>query len=80
MTDTIPPAIRVALLVILNHVEPGWEDCVGLVNQWLDASNPTRQELDTAAKTSTQEKETCVHMDAVEAEDQLREANDRQGE
>ncbi len=48
MTETIPPAIRVALLVILNHVEPGWENCVGLVSQWLDASNPTMQDSNTA--------------------------------
>ncbi len=41
--DTIPPAVKVALLVILNHVEPGWENCVAFLRQWL-AETPTQKQ------------------------------------
>ena len=36
MTTDIPPAIRIALRVLLNHVEPGWENSVKFVELWLD--------------------------------------------
>ena len=32
----IPVEVRLALLVVLNHVEPGWENCVTLVKLWLE--------------------------------------------
>ncbi len=32
----MPSAVRLALKVILNHVEPDWENCKTLVAQWLD--------------------------------------------
>lgn len=31
-----PYEIRVALRVLLNHVEPGWENCKTVVQAWLD--------------------------------------------
>jgi hypothetical protein len=31
-----PYAVRVALRVLLNHVEPGWDNCKYLVEAWLD--------------------------------------------
>jgi len=34
----IPPAVRIALLVLLNHIEPGWENCTLLVRGWLDGA------------------------------------------
>ncbi len=36
--NSIPPAIRVALLVVLNHVEPGWENCVTVLRLWLEGA------------------------------------------
>lgn len=33
---SIPPQVRLALLVLLNHVEPGWENCVSVVKAWLE--------------------------------------------
>lgn len=34
--NAIPPAVRLALLVVLNHVEPGWENCVTVLRLWLE--------------------------------------------
>lgn len=31
-----PPRVRAALLVLLGHVEPGWENCKAVVQLWLD--------------------------------------------
>lgn len=31
----LPPEVRLALMVILNHVEPGWDNCVATVRGWL---------------------------------------------
>jgi hypothetical protein len=31
-----PYEVRVALRVLLNHVEPGWDNCKALVEAWLD--------------------------------------------
>ncbi len=36
--NAIPPAVRVALLVVLNHVEPGWENCVTVLRLWLEGA------------------------------------------
>jgi hypothetical protein len=33
---SIHPAVRVALRVVLNHVEPGHENCTALLTAWLD--------------------------------------------
>lgn len=38
-----PPAVRVALLVLLNHVEPGWDNCRTVVQAWLDGELPEAQ-------------------------------------
>lgn len=32
----VPAVVKMALLVILNHVEPGWENCVATVRYWLE--------------------------------------------
>jgi hypothetical protein len=32
-----PPVVRMALLVLLNHVEPGFDNCKATVQLWLDA-------------------------------------------
>ncbi len=37
-SNAIPPAVRVALLVVLNHVEPGWENCVEVIRLWLEGA------------------------------------------
>jgi hypothetical protein len=31
----IPAAVRLALIVLLNHTEPGWENCRELVRRWV---------------------------------------------
>lgn len=31
----VPIEVRVALLILLNHVEPGWENCNAVVKRWL---------------------------------------------
>jgi hypothetical protein len=36
---SVPPVIRTALLVLLNHIEPGWGNCETVVRQWLDTQN-----------------------------------------
>ena len=35
---TIPPEVKLALRVLLNHVEPGWDNCKTAVQLWLDAA------------------------------------------
>ena len=30
--------VRLALMVILSHVEPGWENCKAVVSSWLAAA------------------------------------------
>lgn len=35
-----PPAIKIALRVLLNHVEPGWENCVTVLAAWLGSLSP----------------------------------------
>jgi len=32
----MPPAVKIALRVLLNHIEPGWENCKVVVQAWLD--------------------------------------------
>jgi len=34
----IPPEVKLALRVLLNHVEPGWDNCKTAVQLWLDAA------------------------------------------
>ncbi len=34
----MPLEVRLALRVILNHIEPGWENCQTLVARWLDGN------------------------------------------
>ena len=34
--DQPPSVVRHALLVLLGHVEPGWENCKWIVQAWLD--------------------------------------------
>jgi hypothetical protein len=36
MMPDIPPAVRLALQVLLNHIESGWENCRTLVSLWLE--------------------------------------------
>ena len=31
----LTPAVRIALTVLLNHIEPGWENCEAVVKDWL---------------------------------------------
>lgn len=33
---SIPPAVKLAIRVLLRHVEPGWENCKIVVEAWLD--------------------------------------------
>lgn len=35
---SIPPAVRLAIMVLVNHVEPGWENSVAVVKEWLKRS------------------------------------------
>jgi hypothetical protein len=39
-TQGIPPEVRIALKVVLRHVEPGWDNCVAVVRHWLDNTKP----------------------------------------
>jgi|GEM_PF-5359228 len=32
----IPPAVKIALKVLMNHVEPGWDNCKTVIQIWLD--------------------------------------------
>ena len=32
----LPPAVRLALTVLLNHVEPGWDNCRAVVRAWME--------------------------------------------
>lgn len=34
-----PPAVKIALKLLLNHVEPGWDNAVAVVQIWLN--NPS---------------------------------------
>ena len=34
---TVPPEVKLALRVLLNHVEPGWDNCKTVVQLWLDS-------------------------------------------
>ena len=34
--ETLEPAVRLALTVLLNHVEPGWDNCKTVIQAWLD--------------------------------------------
>jgi hypothetical protein len=38
--------IRAALLVLLGHVEPGWDNCKWIVREWLDGKLNTGGEND----------------------------------
>jgi hypothetical protein len=33
---TVLLVVKMALRILLNHVEPGWENCTALVKAWLD--------------------------------------------
>lgn len=39
-TCAMPPEVRLALRIVLNHVEPGWAHCVAIVRRWYDTSGP----------------------------------------
>lgn len=45
--ESCPPVIRMALAVLLNHIEPGWENCSAVVRLWLGEklSEPQPQSL-----------------------------------
>ena len=34
----VPPEVKLALRVLLHHVEPGWDNCKTVVQLWLDAA------------------------------------------
>ena len=34
---TVPPEVKLALRVLLHHVEPGWDNCKTVVQLWLDS-------------------------------------------
>lgn len=34
--STVPLIVRVAVRVLLRHVEPGWDNCREFVRIWLD--------------------------------------------
>ena len=34
----VPPSVRLSLMTLLNHVEPGWDNCKALVEMWLRES------------------------------------------
>ena len=39
----VAPEVRLALKVLLNHVEPGWENCKTVVEAWLEAAAPRKE-------------------------------------
>jgi hypothetical protein len=39
----LPPPVRLALMVLLNHVEPGWENATALVREWFRQTTDERQ-------------------------------------
>jgi len=36
MKQPPPPAVRMALAILLNHVQPGYDNCKAVVRLWLD--------------------------------------------
>ncbi len=46
-------AVRLALKVLLNHVEPGWENCRAVVQKWLDGSPESASTERTGDKHGT---------------------------
>jgi hypothetical protein len=34
--EGIPRVVKIAIRVLINHTEPGWENCTALVREWLD--------------------------------------------
>ena len=59
----IPPEVKLALRVLLNHVEPGWDNCKTVVQLWLDAAPApqpwTEGELAKAMHAERLEREGC---------------------
>jgi hypothetical protein len=40
--EHVPPVVRTTLMVLLNHVEPGWDNCKALLQLWLDGKLEVR--------------------------------------
>ena len=39
-TVSMPAEVRLAIKVLLNHIQPGWENCASIVAQWvIDTEN-----------------------------------------
>lgn len=49
MKPEMPPAVNIALLVLLNHIEPGFENCAAVVKLWLDGEWSDADQVDAAA-------------------------------
>ena len=46
---TMPSPVRLALIVLLNHIQPGWENSADVIRAWLNG------ELDTVGIADDQE-------------------------
>lgn len=36
MKPQLPPVVRLSLMVLLDHIEPGWQNCTAVVRAWLN--------------------------------------------
>ena len=44
----IPPVVRIALAVLLNHIEPGLDNCKAVIKEWLDGKMEDESEAPDA--------------------------------
>lgn len=50
------PVVRTALRVLLNHIEPGFENCKTLVELWLNGALPVSSASQTATESLRKQK------------------------
>ena len=67
----IPPEVKLALRVLLNHVEPGWDNCKAVVQLWLDSApcECATCGLPNEPRPDLGENEECICPDGDECPD-----------
>ena len=75
---SIPIPVRLALMVILNHVEPGFENSTAVISHWLSTSNEplTDQEISEVGAQVQAGSEYTARRDRAIAEASFRKALD----
>lgn len=41
----MPDVVRLAIKIVLNHIEPDWNNCTTLVKAWLESTAPAVEAL-----------------------------------